>query len=85
MIIQKSLMIYHWWSISLYDFYNTIIYLIFIKAEDAARREKNLEEAKKVIIKEDPSLPKAVIVNSEILYKKKYSFIFIFFIFYSVR
>jgi asparaginyl-tRNA synthetase len=31
------------------------------EAEDAARREKNLEEAKKVIIKEDPSLPKAVI------------------------
>jgi asparaginyl-tRNA synthetase len=27
--------------------------------EDAQRREKNLEEAKKIIIKEDPSLPKA--------------------------
>jgi hypothetical protein len=33
--------------------------LKFKKAEDAARREKNIEEAKKVIIKEDSSLPKA--------------------------
>jgi len=31
------------------------------EAEDAARREKNLEEAKKVVIKEDPSLPPAVV------------------------
>lgn len=31
------------------------------EAEDASRREKNLEEAKKVVIKEDPSLPKAQI------------------------
>jgi len=31
--------------------------------EDAQRREKNLEEAKKVVIKEDPSLPKANILK----------------------
>jgi len=31
--------------------------------EDAARREKNLEEAKKITIKEDPSLPAAKIVK----------------------
>lgn len=29
------------------------------EAEDAARREKNLDEAKKITIQEDPSLPKA--------------------------
>lgn len=29
----------------------------FMKAEDAERREKNLEEAKKITIKEDKSLP----------------------------
>lgn len=29
------------------------------EAEDAQRREKNLEEAKKIVIKEDPSLPAA--------------------------
>jgi asparaginyl-tRNA synthetase len=33
------------------------------EAEDAARREKNMEEAKKVIIKEDPSLPKSKTVK----------------------
>jgi len=29
------------------------------EAEDAQRREKNLEEAKKVVIKQDPNLPEA--------------------------
>ena len=27
--------------------------------EDAVRREKNLEEAKQIVIKQDPSLPEA--------------------------
>lgn len=31
------------------------------EAEDAARREQNLEEAKKIVIAEDPSLPKAMV------------------------
>jgi hypothetical protein len=35
---------------------------IYLKHEDAQRREKNLEEAKKVVIKEDATLPKAKIV-----------------------
>jgi len=39
-------------------------FLKFKKAEDAARREKNIEEAKKVIIKEDASLPKAKTVTN---------------------
>lgn len=39
-----------------------------------------MEEAKKVIIKEDPSLPKAVIVNNEILYKKIIFYIYFFYI-----
>ena len=29
------------------------------QAEDAARREKNLEEAKKIVIEQDTSLPEA--------------------------
>ena len=45
--------------------------IINLKAEDALRREKNLEDAKKVVIKEDPSLPAARQVNF-----LKYSFLF---------
>jgi asparaginyl-tRNA synthetase len=30
------------------------------EAEDAEKRSKNLEEAKKVVIQEDPSLPTAI-------------------------
>lgn len=32
---------------------------LYVKTEKAQQREKNLEEAKKVTIKEDESLPKA--------------------------
>ena len=39
------------------------------KAEDAARREKNLEEAKKIVITEDPSLPEAKEVKYFCLYE----------------
>ena len=38
--------------------------LFFFKAEKAQQREKNLEEAKKITIKEDPSLPPAQRVSS---------------------
>lgn len=34
-----------------------------VKAEDNERREKNLEEAKKIVIKNDPSLPEAEAVS----------------------
>lgn len=40
-----------------------------MKAEDAQRREKNLEEAKKIVIKEDPSLPPAKPVLTNSLYR----------------
>ena len=30
---------------------------MYFQAEDAERREKNLEEAKKIVIEEDKSLP----------------------------
>ena len=35
---------------------------IYIQAQDAQRRAENLEEAKKVVIKPDPSLPSAKMV-----------------------
>lgn len=35
----------------------------YIQAEDAIRREKNLEEAKKIVIKNDPSLPEPETVS----------------------
>lgn len=41
---------------------------LYLKAEKAQQREKNLEEAKKITIKEDESLPKAKRVS--IQYKK---------------
>ena len=41
---------------------------LYVKTEKAQQREKNLEEAKKVTIKEDESLPKARRVS--FLYKK---------------
>lgn len=31
--------------------------MFVVKAEDNERREKNLEEARKIIIEKDPSLP----------------------------
>lgn len=37
------------------------------QAEDLLRREKNLEEAKKVVIKNDPSLPEPKCVRSRAL------------------
>ena len=43
-----------------------------VKAEDAQRREKNLEEAKKIVIKEDPSLPPAKPVFTNSLYRYIY-------------
>ena len=33
--------------------------LIILQAEDALKREKNIEEAKQIIIEEDKSLPPA--------------------------
>ena len=41
--------------------------LFFFKAEKAQQREKNLEEAKKITIKEDPSLPPAQRVSSSLI------------------
>jgi len=32
-------------------------FLISVKVEDAKRREENLEEAKKITIEQDPTLP----------------------------
>lgn len=37
------------------------------KTEDAVRREKNIEEAKKIVIKMDPLLPEAKHVNIQII------------------
>ena len=39
----------------------------YCQAEDAERREKNLEEAKKVIIENDPSLPEPKTVSQRTL------------------
>ena len=39
------------------------------KAEDAKRREENLEEAKKITIEEDPTLPPAKKVTQCVLYE----------------
>lgn len=44
------------------------LFHLYLKAEKAQQREKNLEEAKKITIKEDESLPKAKRVS--IWYKK---------------
>ena len=44
---------------------------LYLKAEKAQQREKNLEEAKKITIKEDETLPKAKRVS--IRYIKKYN------------
>lgn len=38
------------------------------QAEDAERREKNLEEAKKIIIENDPSLPEPKTVSVKIVF-----------------
>ena len=43
---------------------NFFCFVFFFKAEKAQQREKNLEEAKKITIKEDPSLPPAQRVSS---------------------
>lgn len=47
---------------------------LYLKAEKAQQREKNLEEARKITIKEDESLPKARRVsnwyNKNVGYKK---------------
>lgn len=45
--------------------YSCLIFLFFFlnQAEDLLRREKNLEEAKKVVIKNDPSLPEPKCVS----------------------
>jgi len=37
--------------------------LISIKVEDAKQRAKNLEEAKKIVIEQDPKLPKPIKVT----------------------
>lgn len=37
--------------------------MFVVQAEDNERREKNLEEAKKIIIENDPSLPKPEVVS----------------------
>lgn len=39
----------------------------YCQAEDAERREKNLEEAKKVVIEQDTSLPEPKTVGRRIL------------------
>ena len=44
-----------------HNFYSESVYF---QQEDAARREQNLEDAKKIVIKEDESLPKAKQVRS---------------------
>lgn len=58
-------------SLSIYfaDFKNFKTVYLGVKAEDAQRREKNLEEAKKIVIKEDPSLPPAKPVFTNSLYR----------------
>lgn len=38
--------------------WNFMLVMIVMQAEDNERREKNLEEAKKITIENDPSLPK---------------------------
>ena len=40
-----------------------------LQAEDAERREKNLEEAKKITIEEDASLPKPIRVRLYLSFK----------------
>lgn len=47
--------------------YALISFVFFFKAEKAQQREKNLEEAKKITIKEDPSLPPAQRVSSSLI------------------
>ena len=42
-------------------------YCLILKTEDAERREKNLEEAKKIKIEQDMSLPTAKQVNYKYL------------------
>ena len=44
-----------------------LISLFFCKAEKVQQREKNLEEAKKITIKEDPSLPPAKRVSTSLI------------------
>ena len=46
---------------------NFFCFVFFVKAEKAQQREKNLEEAKKITIKEDPSLPPAQRVSSSLI------------------
>ena len=38
--------------------------LLLLQAEKAERREKNLEEAKKIVIEQDPSLPAPKLVSA---------------------
>ena len=45
-------------SVNCYSYVSFFEVLYFLQAEDAERREKNLEEAKKITIEEDTSLPK---------------------------
>lgn len=37
--------------------------MFVVQAEDNERREKNLEEAKKIVVENDPSLPKPETVS----------------------
>ena len=44
-----------------------MLYFYFVfQAEDAERRAKNLEDAKKITIEEDASLPPAKLVSSQL-------------------
>ena len=47
--------------------------------QDAERREKNLEEAKSIVIKPDPSLPEAKKVNIPVTKTNKQTVISFFF------
>ena len=51
----------------IYALISFVFVLFFFKAEKAQQREKNLEEAKKITIKEDPSLPPAQRVSSSLI------------------
>ena len=45
----------------------------FYQQEDAQRREEKLEEAKRIVIKEDTSLPKAEVVRISFIWFSKYN------------
>lgn len=40
-----------------------VLFMFVVQTEDNERREKNLEEAKKIVIKKDPSLPEPEAVS----------------------